>query len=417
MIDSNITERRDEARFLKRTVFFLASVATISAVILLVSGNAGHRSIRSGRGDTSLFSRGLTFKGDDSRDGDDGDEPDDEDRPVETEEPFDSTKKYLKIKRDAYGVAEKVKGMFDPYLYVQLVTDGSEHVKFDLTEGTSYTYDIVGSSPFEGDGLSLSGEINTSSESQFDSTIIFFFKQIAQASDVQLQSACDAGYLYSRKRDVSCCTANQLSSMDLTCFEGKREANPPCFEAPDTTPTSGMKLSKVKFIVAPSLVSYGWTQEDTENEIEKANRLIISSNLGSSAQLRYVFHSQETASSDLGTDAVSLHTEMGTLASEDAGKGGFDVLMYLFRDTEPDNGIGGRAQTGHCLSNPSTAVANIYWSDTTYHELMHLVGADHDSLCNDGYIVNNDIDSGVSPCNVARLKSTIPTYSCLEVAA
>lgn len=413
MTDYNYEQRR-EASFLRKTLLVFVLAFAILSVVVATSSESRHFLRNSRRG--TLFQRSLNAKGAaDGGDGNDsgGSEEDKDDEPSEDED-YDPTKKYLKLNRDAYGVAERVKDMLDPYVYVEIVADGSEHVTFDLSEGTNSRYNIDGS-PCD-DGITVSGDINTSKQSSYDITVDFFFKHVAMKMGVQTESECDAGYLYSRKLDVSCCTAKQLTNMDETCFEGKKQNNPPCFAVPDTTPASGMKVSKVKFIVAPSLVSNGWTRADSEREIERANRLIISSDLGPSAQLRFVLHSQETASTNFGTKVPTLLQDVRSLASKDGGDGGFDVLMYLFRDTTPDDGIGGMAETGHCLSSPSAAVANVYWSDTTYHELMHLVGADHDAKCQDGYINNNDVDSGVSPCNVSRLQYAIPSYSCLDVA-
>lgn len=327
----------------------------------------------------------------------------------------------LKIKQDDFGVALKFKEILDPYIPVELVSGSAEfNLAFDLTQGDSTQIGLSSKTAFCDGGYTIKGEIDETNQASYDSTVKSFLHFVMDDWGIATQPACDAGYRYfyddgSNLPEISCCTAPQLSALDQ-CFKGRQEANPPCWSPPDTTPQPGQAIAKVKVLVTSALVADGWTEADTLKRLERANRLVASSE-GLTAQLRFTLYAQQTVNAaDFGTNADdSTIANTANFGSSDADKSNYDVILYLFKEEIPASGsVVGKAGTELCAGDPTAAVANVYANLVVPHELMHTLGAIHDpATCND-YII--DIDLGMGACNVEIMQSAIPTFTCLATA-
>jgi len=349
----------------------------------------------------------------------------------------------LKIKEDSFGVAAKFKDILNPYIPVELVSEGAEfNLAFDLKQGTDISVDTSGIDAFcEPGGYTISADIDQTNQASYDNTVKNFLRFVLEDWGIEKQDACDAGYYYSDLPEISKCSANQLSALDK-CFKGRQEANPTSWSPPDTTPQPGQAIVKVKVLVTSALVAENWTKADTEKKIERANRLVASCE-GLTEQIRFTLYDQQTVeAADFGTNAddTSL-TNTRNFGENDDEKSNYDVIMYLFKEKPTTGSVVGKADNGLCFGVPTAVVANVYANLVVPHELMHTVrqyersfhlfiadtrspnvypscylqlGAIHDpSTCND-YII--DIDLGMGACNVKIMQSAIPTYTCLSVA-
>lgn len=281
----------------------------------------------------------------------------------------------LKIKEDSFGVAAKFKEILNPYIPVELVSEGDEfNLAFDLQQGTDPNAILPGPNAFcEPGGYTIGADIDQTNQASYDNAVKSFLRYVMEDWGIAEQDACDAGYFYSNLPEISCCTAPQLSALDK-CFKGRQEANPACWSPPDTTPQPGQSIAKVKVLVTSALEAEGWTQEDTMKKIERANRLVASCE-GLTAQLRFTLHAQQTVNAaDFGTNADDATlTNTRNYGSNDADKSNYDVIMYLFKEQPTTGSVVGKAGGGLCFGDPTAVVANVYANLVVPHELMHTV--------------------------------------------
>lgn len=135
-------------------------------------------------------------------------------------------------------------------------------------------------------------------------------------------------------------------------------------------------------------------------------------------QVRFILHSQEIATEDFGTDPTDeiigrLYDYAATSSNDE-----YDILVYVFSAEPQQGGLAGKALGMTCASdgNPAVAMATTASEITVAHELMHTLGAVHDSECND-YILFGDVDSGMGACNIVIMTDAMDKFTCLEVAA
>lgn len=313
----------------------------------------------------------------------------------------------LKITRDDFGVADQLKVVLDPYVPVELVdpNDNGAHVIFKLDDERD---DI-----FTTGGICEPGGYTFSTK--YASFLVeYYIRYIMEDMGVEARSACDEGYLYDYffKPQVSCCTAEQLTNIGDNCgFKGRKEEIPPCWSPPDTTPVVGAPLIKVKFLVNPD---YPWTDAGLQKKLDEANRVVASS--VDLPQVRFVLYSQGTSVADFGTNPAD-ETIPGRLVDyrvADSSNGEYDVLLYVF-SAPPQGGLAGVARGFVCDGSNPVAMATLAAPITVAHELMHLLGAVHDSQCND-YIVSGDLDSGMGACNIAIMLEVMEKFDCLDQA-
>jgi len=339
--------------------------------------------------------------------------------PATTVAPVPASPFPLKIKRDSFGLANEFATILQPYIPVELVDGADEfNLAFDLTEGTGLSASLP-SNPMafcEAGGYTITAEINSSDPGSLDNLVANFLPIVMRDWGIQKQpEACDAGYYFHSVPEISCCTAQQLSALDL-CFKGRQEAMPPCWRPVYTTPETGTPLVRVKVLLSPDLTD--WTEADTLRKLERANRLVATS-VGLTNQVRFVLFAQETLGSDLHT-AVSVDgatlDRTRDFGAGDADRDQYDVIMYLF-GARSEAGVSvtvGKAESYLCSTNPSAVVANVKANLVIPHELVHTLGAIHvPGECTD-YII--DIDLGMGACNVDLMQARIPTYTCLDRA-